>query len=306
MLAKPADWFPEMPLGPYEADVLLDGGETLELAGIAFETLQRPRPLARPRRLLRGRVRSSRATSSSPGSVGRTDLPHGDWDTLLESIRELIERFPPETVVYSGHGPETTLGDELARNPFLARAPRLVKFEAPRGTHDVLPRSSRSGRRSIRDGRGALRAPTATAGSRRRSSRTRGSSRARPAQGSDIVQKEMYTFDGPRRPLAHAAAGGHGADRRAYVAARPAPRAAAGEDLHDRARCTATPRRSAGKFREHWQLNVEAMGSDDPAIDAEIIQLYAELLRRLGDRRLVARAELDRRPQLPSRSTSSS
>jgi len=54
------------------------------------------------------------------GSVGRTDLPGGDWDTLFETLRALTERFPPETVVYSGHGPPTTLGAELARNPFLA------------------------------------------------------------------------------------------------------------------------------------------------------------------------------------------
>ena len=42
-----------------------------------------------------------------------------DWDTLVESIRSLVDRFPPETVVYPGHGPATTLGAELARNPFL-------------------------------------------------------------------------------------------------------------------------------------------------------------------------------------------
>src|SRR5437588_864796 len=53
------------------------------------------------------------------GSVGRTDLPRGDWDELLTSIRTLVERFPPDTVVYSGHGPPTTLGDEVQRNPFL-------------------------------------------------------------------------------------------------------------------------------------------------------------------------------------------
>ena len=52
--------------------------------------------------------------------VGRVDLPGGDWDTLLDSIRLLAERYPPETVVYSGHGAATTLGAELARNPFLA------------------------------------------------------------------------------------------------------------------------------------------------------------------------------------------
>jgi glyoxylase-like metal-dependent hydrolase (beta-lactamase superfamily II) len=53
------------------------------------------------------------------GGVGRTDLVGGDWATLVESIRILGERFPAETVVYSGHGPETTLGRELATNPFL-------------------------------------------------------------------------------------------------------------------------------------------------------------------------------------------
>src|SRR5207244_11850452 len=53
------------------------------------------------------------------GSVGRTDLPGADWDVLVESLRALTERYPPETVVYSGHGPPTTLGAELASNPFL-------------------------------------------------------------------------------------------------------------------------------------------------------------------------------------------
>jgi len=53
------------------------------------------------------------------GSVGRTDIPFADWGTLVQSIRSLVDRFPPETIVYSGHGPETTLGAELERNPFL-------------------------------------------------------------------------------------------------------------------------------------------------------------------------------------------
>jgi len=54
------------------------------------------------------------------GSVGRVDLPGGDWPTLLASVRTLLERYPEDTVVYPGHGPRTTLGTELARNPFLA------------------------------------------------------------------------------------------------------------------------------------------------------------------------------------------
>jgi glyoxylase-like metal-dependent hydrolase (beta-lactamase superfamily II) len=52
-------------------------------------------------------------------SVGRTDLPGADWETLVDSIRSLFDRFPPETVVYPGHGPATTLGAERDRNPFL-------------------------------------------------------------------------------------------------------------------------------------------------------------------------------------------
>jgi glyoxylase-like metal-dependent hydrolase (beta-lactamase superfamily II) len=103
----------------YTADVFLKGDETHELAGITFETLRvpghSPGHLAyyADECLFSGDVLFS-------GSVGRTDLPGADWDTLVESLRELTERFPPETVVYSGHGPPTTLGTELARNPFLA------------------------------------------------------------------------------------------------------------------------------------------------------------------------------------------
>jgi hydroxyacylglutathione hydrolase len=104
---------------PFAPDVLLQGDERLDLAGIEFETLRVPGHL-------KGHLafHSDDALFSGDvlfaGSVGRTDRAGGDWDTLLESIRQLLERFPPETVVYSGHGPPTTLGDELARNPFLA------------------------------------------------------------------------------------------------------------------------------------------------------------------------------------------
>ena len=54
------------------------------------------------------------------GSIGRTDLPGGNMDTLLRSIREVLFRFPDDTVVWSGHGPATTIGREKATNPFLA------------------------------------------------------------------------------------------------------------------------------------------------------------------------------------------
>jgi hydroxyacylglutathione hydrolase len=53
------------------------------------------------------------------GSIGRTDLPGGDLSTLMRSIRERILTLPDETVLYSGHGPETTVGHERVSNPFL-------------------------------------------------------------------------------------------------------------------------------------------------------------------------------------------
>ena len=113
-----------MSLRGRKPDTLLAGGETIEVAGISFEVVavpgHSPGHLAyyADGALLSGDVLFA-------GSVGRTDLPRGDWDELLASIRALAERFPPETVVYSGHGPATTLGAELERNPFLAelRAP---------------------------------------------------------------------------------------------------------------------------------------------------------------------------------------
>jgi len=54
------------------------------------------------------------------GSIGRTDLPGGDMDTLLRSIRDVLFAFPDETVVWSGHGPMTTIGHERRTNPFLS------------------------------------------------------------------------------------------------------------------------------------------------------------------------------------------
>jgi hydroxyacylglutathione hydrolase len=103
----------------YTPDTFLQGDETLELAGIEFETVRVPGHS--PGHLAYhadGCLFSGDVLFA--GSVGRTDLPGADWETLVESIRILSERFPPETIVYSGHGVPTTLGSELERNPFLA------------------------------------------------------------------------------------------------------------------------------------------------------------------------------------------
>jgi hydroxyacylglutathione hydrolase len=60
------------------------------------------------------------------GSIGRTDLPGGDFDTLIRSIERELLVLPDSTIVYSGHGPETTIGQERRANPFLTGAHRLA------------------------------------------------------------------------------------------------------------------------------------------------------------------------------------
>jgi glyoxylase-like metal-dependent hydrolase (beta-lactamase superfamily II) len=100
-------------------DVRLQGDETLDVAGIHFESMLVPgHSPAHLAFAAEGAVFSGDVLFA--GSVGRVDLPGGDWDTLLASIRSMADRLPPETVVHPGHGPATTIGDELAHNPFLA------------------------------------------------------------------------------------------------------------------------------------------------------------------------------------------
>jgi len=117
LLEQPQDFAP-VAMRAYTPDVLLHGGETIDVAGLSLDVVSVPGhspahlAYAVDGCLLAGDVLFA-------GSVGRTDLPGADWDTLLDSIRTLVERYPPETVVYPGHGSATTLGEELARNPFL-------------------------------------------------------------------------------------------------------------------------------------------------------------------------------------------
>ncbi|MDQ3381473.1 MAG: MBL fold metallo-hydrolase [Actinomycetota bacterium] len=110
---------PGVLLRPYAPDVLLGGGETVSLAGIAFDVLSVPgHSPAHLAYYADGSLFSGDVLFA--GSVGRTDLPGADWNTLILSIRSLVDTLPSDTVVYPGHGPATTLGDELAHNPFLA------------------------------------------------------------------------------------------------------------------------------------------------------------------------------------------
>lgn len=113
--------------GPFEswrAEQTVKGGERLRLAAMEVEVLYTPGHSP-------GHVTYAISTGGGPvallsgdvlfqGSVGRVDLPGGDWATLERSIGDLLGRFSPETGVYPGHMGTTTLGRELATNPFLA------------------------------------------------------------------------------------------------------------------------------------------------------------------------------------------
>ncbi|MCS7006466.1 MAG: MBL fold metallo-hydrolase [Thermoleophilia bacterium] len=110
---------PGVRVRPWTPEVLLRGGEVLELTGISFRVLAVPgHSPAHLAYAADGCVFSGDVLFA--GSVGRTDLPGADWEVLLASLEALARELPPETVVYPGHGPATTLGRELARNPFLA------------------------------------------------------------------------------------------------------------------------------------------------------------------------------------------
>ena len=113
------------PYESYEADHTVTGGETLELAGLTIDV--RFTPGHSPGHVTYS-VRGEEALFSGDvlfqGSVGRVDLPGGDWPTLLGSIESLLTEFGDETTVYPGHMAVTTLGRERATNPFLRELTR--------------------------------------------------------------------------------------------------------------------------------------------------------------------------------------
>src|SRR5919201_4638798 len=124
VLANIMDFVPWPGFGPfesYDADHTVGGGETLELAGLTFDVIFTP---GHSPGHVTYAVRDEEALFSGDvlfqGSVGRVDLPGGDWPTLLRSIESLLDAYPPETTIYPGHMGITTLGRERATNPFLS------------------------------------------------------------------------------------------------------------------------------------------------------------------------------------------
>jgi hydroxyacylglutathione hydrolase len=126
------------PFESHEAEHTLAGGEHLSFAGLELDVMFTPghspghityavRSPAHPA-LLSGDVLFQ-------GSVGRCDLPGGDWPTLERSIESLLQAHPSETVVYPGHMGVTTLGRERDSNPFLSelreRVPGATTADSP-------------------------------------------------------------------------------------------------------------------------------------------------------------------------------
>jgi hydroxyacylglutathione hydrolase len=123
VLANIMDYVPWPGFGPfesYEADHTVKGGETLELAGLTIDVIFTPgHSPGHVTYAIRGENALFSGDVLFQMSVGRVDLPGGDWPTLSGSIESLLDSFPPETVVYPGHMGLTTLGQERATNPFL-------------------------------------------------------------------------------------------------------------------------------------------------------------------------------------------
>ena len=156
----------------------------------------------------------------------------------------------------------------------------MKRIEAPRGTHDILPAEAPLWERVTGEAErlctlyGYRRIQTPGFEHTELFERTSGA-------GSDIVQKEMYRFPDRSGRSLTLRPEGTAPIVRAYLEhglhREPQP-----QKLYTIAPMYRYSAPQRGRFREHWQLSVEAIGSDDPAVDAEVIQLYHELPRSLG------------------------
>jgi len=142
LLSDVMNWVPPGfgPFENWEAEHTLSGGERLNIAGLDISVIFTPGHS--PGHLTYAIPGASGAAGVLlsgdvlfQGSVGRVDLPGGDWPTLERSIETLLKSYPEQTVVYPGHMGVTTLGRERDTNPFLSelrvRVPRVEDAAAP-------------------------------------------------------------------------------------------------------------------------------------------------------------------------------
>ncbi len=107
----------QVPASPEPAR-FLDEGDTVDAGSISLKVVHAPGH-SPGHILLLGDGYVMAGDVLFAGSIGRTDLPGGDYDQLMASIRDKLLSLPDSTVVYAGHGPTTTIGEERAANPFL-------------------------------------------------------------------------------------------------------------------------------------------------------------------------------------------
>ncbi len=114
-------WLGIRPPKRFRIDGPIQGGDTLSLGDTVIEVRDTPGHSPGSVSLyIPSEHRVIAADALFRRSIGRTDLPLGDHATLLASIRTQLFTLPPATVVYPGHGPRTTIGEEISENPFFA------------------------------------------------------------------------------------------------------------------------------------------------------------------------------------------
>ncbi|HUP90093.1 MAG TPA: MBL fold metallo-hydrolase [Longimicrobiales bacterium] len=109
---------------PPAPDAEFAEGQSLTLGGLTFEVNHRPGH-APGHVVMHGHGIALVGDCLFAGSIGRTDLPFSKPSDLAASLKQ-IAQLPPETIIYPGHGPSTTIGEELESNPFLNGSARIV------------------------------------------------------------------------------------------------------------------------------------------------------------------------------------
>ena len=310
MLADIMAYVPWPGFGPfesYDADETVAGGETLELAGLEIDVIFTPgHSPGHVTYSIRGEDAIFSGDVLFQGSVGRVDLPGGDWADPARVDRDAA-RGPPR------------------RDRRLSRATWGSRRSAPSGPRTRSSPSWRAGRRSARSPHDGQQVP-GTARDLRRAARQAaraGADRARrraaifgragyepiatPAfEDTDAVRARGRQVDrhrpqgdvhlrGQGRAQPDPAARGHGADLPRLRRARHAQAGAAGEALLRRARSSATSARRRAATASSTRSALEAIGTDSPLADAEVIMLLSDLLGELGRARGGAAA---RQPRL--------
>ena len=281
------------PFESYDAEHTLEGGERLELAGFEIDVLFTPGhspghvtfSIPDEQAIFSGDVLFEQ-------SIGRTDLPGGDHATLLESIRGLVDvAAGRDRRLSRSHGHNHT-GGGAGHQPVPGRAGEVKKFQAPRGTVDVLPPDARRRLRLVEIAGDVLgRAgyePVETPVFEDTELFARG-----VGESTDIVQKEMFTFEDKAgrsltlRPEATAGICRAYIEHGMHKLPQPVKVWTAGPFFRHEAP-------QAGRFRQFTQIDAEALGSDDPTLDAELILLLRGDLRE-GRHGTVAAAAVEPR-----------